>query len=459
MAPDRMIDRWVRPFLALVALAALLALGGCGGGSGAPNNQFAPKPPALTPVFLLPPAETVYSHTPATLTVSGGAAPYQAFSSNAAILPVGQAVNGTTVVLLANDVAAPTAVTITVQDSAGQTATASITVSPAPLIGGLTITPADTSCVPSTPSGGRVSISASSSTSTNVVCSGTTATATVQVTGPGGAGIPNRQVRFDVVTGAFAIQSSNPAQPLVPTLTVASDANGNATVILQAAVNAPTQPAQLRATDLTTGNSVVGNFTIVQVTDGSTILSVVPATATITGPDTATCTTGFKVDYFIYGGTPPYHVSSTFPEGATLVNSVVAAAGGFFEAITNGTCVNPLTFTIVDATGRQITAQLINQPGTATPPAPPGPPLSVTPPSYTVGTGGCTGKTFGFVITGGTPPFSVASPGGVVAPASVTTSPGSFTISGFTDGSGLHTIFIGDAGKPQQGATASVTCN
>ncbi|HKE42621.1 MAG TPA: hypothetical protein VKG21_22560, partial [Casimicrobiaceae bacterium] len=142
-----------------------------------------------------------------------------------------------------------------------------------------------------------------------------------------------------------------------------------------------------------------------------------------------------------------------------LVNSVVAAAGGFFEAITNGTCVNPLTFTIVDATGRQITAQLINQPGTATPPAPPGPPLSVTPPSYTVGTGGCTGKTFGFVITGGTPPFSVASPGGVVAPASVTTSPGSFTISGFTDGSGLHTIFIGDAGKPQQGATASVTCN
>jgi hypothetical protein len=267
-------------------------------------------------------------------------------------------------------------------------------------------------------------------------------------------------VRFDVVTGAFAIQSSNPAQPLVATLTVASDANGNASVILQAAVNAPTQPAELRATDLTTGNSVVANFTIVQVIDGSTVLSVVPATATITGPDTATCTTGFKVDYFIYGGTPPYHVSSTFPAGVTLVNSVVAAPGGFFEAITNGTCVNPLTFTIVDATFRQITAQLINQPGTAAPPPPPAGPVALTPPSYSVtGAGSCTGKTFGFVITGGTAPFSVASAGGVVAPNPVTTSPGSFTVSGFADGSGAHTIFVGDASKPQQGATGSVTCN
>jgi len=456
MAPDRMIDRWVRPSLGLLALAALLALGGCGGGSGAPNNPFAPQPPAITPVFLLPPTATVYSHTPATLTVSGGAAPYQAFSSNASILPVAQAVNGTTVVLLANDVATPTAVTITVQDSVGQTATATITVSPAPLIGGLTITPADMSCVSSGGGGGG----GGGATTTNVVCSGTTATATVKVTGPGGGGIANRQVRFDVVTGAFAIQSSNPAQPLVATLTVASDANGNASVILQAAVNAPTQPAQLRATDLTTGNAVVGNFTIVQVTDGSTILSVVPATATITGPDTATCTTGFKVDYFIYGGTPPYHVSSTFPAGATLVNSVVAAAGGFFEAITNGTCVNPLTFTIVDATGRQITADLINQPGTAAPPPPPAGPIAVTPPSYTVaGALSCTGKTFGFVITGGTAPFSVASAGGVVAPTPVATSPGSFTVSGFTDSSGAHTIFIGDASKPPQGATATVTCN
>ena len=443
MALDRMNACWVRAALAVLALASLFALSGCGGGSGAPNNPFAPQPPPITSVLVLPAALTAYSHTPATLSVSGGVPPYQAFSGNSAVLPVQQAVNGATIVLLANDVATGTVVVITVQDSIGQTATASVTVNPAPIFGTLTITPARTECGAGT------------------VCSGDTATATVQVTGAGGGGIPNRQVRFDVVTGAFAIQSSNPAQPLVATRTVVSDANGNASVVLVAAVNAPTQPAELRATELTTGNSVVGNFTIVQMTDGSAILSVVPPTATVTSADSSSCSAGFKIDYYIYGGTPPYRVASSFPSAITLVNTIVAVAGGFFEAITNGSCVNPLTFTIVDATGRQITAQLINQPGTTAPPSPPGPPITVTPSSYTVGPGvnTCTGKTFNFVITGGTAPFSVAVSGGVVTPSPVTTSPGGFAVNGLTDGSLAHTIFIGDAGKPQLTSSATVTCN
>src|SRR5262249_43469411 len=190
-------------------------------------------------------------------------------------------------------------------------------------------------------------------------------------------------------------------------------------------------------------------------------LSVVPATATVTSADSSSCTAGFKVDYYIYGGTPPYRVASTFPSAITLVNAIVAVPGGFFEAITNGSCVDPLTFTIVDAVGRQVTAQLINKAGAAAPPAPPGPPITVTPPSYTVGPGAgtCTGKTFNFVITGGTAPFSVAPSAGVVTPTTVTTSPGGFAVTGLTDGSGAHPIFIGDAGKPQLTASATVTCN
>jgi hypothetical protein len=47
-----------------------------------------------------------------------------------------------------------------------------------------------------------------------------------------------------------------------------------------------------------------------------------------------------------------------------LVNSNVPNSGGFFEAITNGTCVNPLQFTIVDTAGKITSATLINQPGT-----------------------------------------------------------------------------------------------
>src|ERR1700680_3461591 len=387
MEPNVMNSNWLRPTLALCALAGLLALGGCGGGSGAPNNPFAPGPTTVGPLFVLPPTAVVYSHTPATLQVSGGKTPYQAFSSNSAVLPVAQNVDTGVVVLVPGEVAADTPVIITVQDAIGQTATSSVTVRPPPLFNTLSVVPSRTVC------------------GTNAVCSGDTATATVQVIGPAGAGIPNRLVRFDVVLGAFAIQSSNPAQPLVSSLTVVSDATGTARVVLQAAVSVPTQPAPLRATDLTTGNSVTASFTIVQQTDGSAILSVIPATATITGPDKNTCSAGVRVDYFIYGGTPPYHISPSFPDTVTMVNTTVFASGGSFEVITNGSCVNPLTFTIVDAIGRQTTAQLVNTVGTATPPPPPSPAIQVTPPSVSAAAAcGAATPSFGFTITGGTPP-------------------------------------------------------
>jgi hypothetical protein len=439
MAPNVMNSNWLRPTLALCALAGLLVLGGCGGGSGAPNNPFAPGPVTVGPLFLLPGDAVVYSHTATTLQVSGGATPYQAFSSNSAVLPVAQNVDTGVVVLIPGEVAADTPVTITVQDAIGQIATSKVTVRPAPLFNTLTVVPSRTVC------------------GTNAVCSGDTATATVTVSGVAGGGIPNRQVRFDVITGAFAIQSSNPGQPLVSSLTVVTDGTGTARVVLQATVNVPTQPAQLRATDVTTGNSVTAAFTIVQQTDGSAILSVIPATATITGPDKNTCSSGVRVDYFIYGGTPPYHVAPSFPDTVTMVNTTVFASGGSFEVITNGSCVSPLTFTIVDAIGRQTTAQLINTLGTATPPPPPSPAIQVTPASVT--RAAClTTTSFGFTITGGTPPFSVASPNGMVSPSSVTTSPGSFTFSPSTSGMGNYTIFVGDTSVPQKTASVTITC-
>ena len=139
-----------------------------------------------------------------------------------------------------------------------------------------------------------------------------------------------------------------------------------------------------------------------------------------------------------------------------IVNSTVAFSGGFFGVITNGTCVDPLVFTIVDSAGKQVTASLINKPGTGTPPAPST--LSITP--ATVAGGNCTGKTFRFVLAGGSPSYNVqVSPTGPVATPQVVGASGGFTdISGpFPSGATIVTVV--DSGAPNQVVSATINCN
>lgn len=403
MLPKQMNAALLRLVLALFAASGLLVLGGCGGGSGAPNNPYAPGPITPGPLFILPSTATAYSNTPSTLTITGGAPPYFAVSSNSAVLPVTLSPGSSTIVLIPATVLSDTVVQVTAQDSIGQTASSTITVKAAPIFNTLSIKPNSTAC------------------GSNAICSGQEGTASVTVTGPGGAGIPNRQVRFDVVTGDYAIESNNPAQPLVSTLTVVSDSLGVAQVIIQATPSAFTQPALLRATELTTGNQVTAQFTIVQTING-TALVVVPGTATITGPDNATCSSGFRIDYFIYGGTPPYVISSTFPNAVTLLNQIVGAAGLAFTAITNGTCVNPLVFTIQDARGLQTTASLLNLPGTVAPPTPPTPPptaIDVQPSNQQVALP-CDGVSVSVLVQGGIAPYNISAQTEIVNGANTT---------------------------------------
>jgi len=432
---------WLRPFCALSALLVLLVLGGCGGGSGAPNNPFTPTPATPGPLFLLPAVATVYASTPATLTISGGAPPYRSFTSNASVLPISQSSDSATIVLLPTNVSADTVVVVTAQDSVGQTASSSITVKPAPIFGSLVVKPNATTC------------------GTNAICSGQTATAQVTVTGPGSAGIPNRQVTFEVVTGEFAIQSTNPAQPLVSSLTVVSDANGLAQVLIKANVVAFTQPALLRATEVTTGNQVTAQFTIVQTINGSAVLTVVPATTNITGAYKDSCSSGFRIDYFIYGGTPPYRVTSTFPNAVTVLGSPVSTSGGFFEAITNGTCVDPLVFSILDATGLQTTATLTNAPGTLDRPvAAPAPALAMAPGTVSAK---CTagGAQVTLVVTGGTAPYNVyATPTGPM-PITVATRPANVFTFDMPPVAGAYLFTAVDSTSPQKTATSTVTCS
>ena len=434
---------WARTLAGMAALAGLIGLSGCGGGSGAPNNVF--NTPG--PLTVLPPAAVAYAGMPLELTVSGGTPPYKAFSSNPALVPVAQDVAGSTIVVVPGQVTSGTDVNvvITVQDNPNTGGTAptntpvELTVREAPLLNSLTITPDSADC------------------GTNAICTGQTGTATVTVLGDQGAPAAGRAVKFDVVAGPFLITTANPAQPLVTSLTVVADANGVASVIIKANANAPTQFAQLRVTDITSGQQLIGNFLIQQVTDGSKVLTVVPATATITGAFTGECSSGFPTDYYIYGGTPPYRVTSTFPASIILSTMTVNVEGGFFRATTNGSCVDPLTFSIVDATGRQTTALLHNVLGTTAPPAPTPPAtLAITPtaqPPQTV----CTGRTFTFIASGGTPPYSaVVTP---TPPGTAAVTSNNISVSGLLTGSGVISVTVFDQSKPQMNATATITCN
>jgi hypothetical protein len=99
-------------------------------------------------------------------------------------------------------------------------------------------------------------------------------------------------------------------------------------------------------------------------------LSVVPENVTISGPSNVSCSSYATARYYVYGGTPPYSVALTSPDAVGVSGMPVLMSGGTFTAITNGTCVNPLVFTITDGTGLQTTATLLNIAGTARPGAP-----------------------------------------------------------------------------------------
>jgi hypothetical protein len=438
---EHRLTAWLRPLLQLVALAGVLSLAACGGGSGAPNNPYQPGPSAPPPIAVQPGQATVYSGVPATLTITSGTAPFSVFTDTSAVLPVAQSVSGNTIVLLANPVADDTPVRLTVQDATGQSLPVPVTVKPAPLLTSFTFVPSGGDCGTD-------------------LCSAQTGTARVVATGPASAPLVGRQIKFDVVYGPLFFPTSNPAQPQAQTVTVVTDNAGVAQVAVQAVANTTTQPAQIRATDLTTGNQQIANFTVVNNTTATqSPIVVVPNDAKITGPDKNTCSTGFRVDYYIYGGTPPYTVQSTFPQAVTLSTNVVPSSGSFFSATTNGFCVDPLTFTIADSAGKQTTAELTNEPGTEAPTPPAPPPALVLAPLSTTSTS-CTGTTFNLVVAGGTGPYNVtANPGGPTIAPMVLDTPGSVAISGLVTGNGTYTFTVLDSGTPAGSQTATITCN
>ena len=435
---DNRLTAWLRPVLTLAALAGVLTLGACGGGGGSPSNPYIPPPNSVV-LTVLPTTTTVYSGVPAVLTVTSGTAPFSVFSSNASILP-GTQTSATTIPLLANQVNGNTPVTLTVQDASGQQVPITVTVSPSLLLpASITIT-------------GNPVCAGSNAT----LCSGQDGTASVVITGVGGATLAGRPVRFEVVLGQFSLIAANSTVP-AQTVTVLTDQNGVAAVTLRVPVNAVTQFATLRATDVTSNSSVIGQFTIAQFVNGDSVLSVIPTgTTTFTGPNSAQCADGGIAAFYIFGGTPPYVVQTNFPTAVSIIGSPVLVSGGSFSIVTTGQCFTGLTFAITDAAGRTLLTPptVDNVLGTG---APPPAAIKVTPTS--LGPVACPAGAANvgqILATGGTGTFAVianpatgATGGPIIVPA---TSSGSITVSvGASDAHGDWTINISSGtATPQQ---------
>ena len=417
---------------ALLVLSGIL--GGCGGGGVSNSNS---------PISVQPGTADVFAGNPVVFGISGGKGPYTVFSSNQTAIPLASnSVSGNSFVINPSPVGADTVVTITAQDANGAIGTSTVTVKPA--LVNLTVTPD-----PAAPGTGC----------TPAVCSGQNAAVTVQTVGP------SRTVRFDVVQGDYLFTSNVPGTTFVSSITAVTDVNGLATVRLRANVNAPTQTAIIRATDVGSGAFLQTAFTIAQFTDGVGTLSVLPAKVTIETTAPASCSSGAQAFYTILGGTPPYRIINSSPQIATVSPTSVPTNGGGFTATTVGALCGEATFVITDATGRTITATLDNKLSAAaatppaTPPTSPPPPAALTVAQAGGGTTCPTGafpRAINYTITGGTAPYFVGiSPSGATVTPVSSSAPYTFTVT--VNSAGTYTINVSDSGGASRLVTLACT--
>ncbi|MEQ1514990.1 MAG: hypothetical protein ABL931_00710 [Usitatibacteraceae bacterium] len=408
---------WAKHAAIIAVLGAMGALlGSCGGGGVASTTT------SSGPLQVLPGSANIFPDVPTELTVSGGTPPYSTFTSDGAVIPT-PPVSGSKVTVTARNVNVDTSVTITVKDSAGATSNAVLGVKAATLNNTVTFTPV-------APTGTGCG---------SGLCSGGDAQVVVTAV-YNGTKLTNRPIRFDVFQGDFRFVTPG-TNVQVTSLILNTDENGQVVARLQSIVTAPTQVATLTSTDTVTGLVRYTSFVIVQQTSGTGILSSLPSgTTTFTGAKPAVgqpaqCPFGGVVDYYIYGGTPPYQVVSPLPQLLSVFPSIVTTNGGSFRATINGCGTSQLIVT--DAQNRVIeTSQVTGVTGPAgdAPPTPTPATLTVTPTSHTLtctapvppATVG-TGQT-GTSTTAGTGTFTatVTTPG--VPPGSFTVSPSSGTV-------------------------------
>ncbi len=394
--------------------AMLVSCGGGGVDNGSPlvNGSLA----------ILPNSGSLYANVPVQFDVAGGKPPYLIVSNEQTVLPLNFTLNGNTFVAAPsqpgvfdpqsdpNEVPSRSLI-LTVRDAAGTQITATYKVLQNFLTGyGLSIS-TTASCTSA----------ASSAASGPAACAGADSLITLQ---PASNGLyyARKQFRFTANYGAFSFITDSTGTT-GPTVISTADDTGTLSARIRVTPNAPTQYAQFRMTDIVSGNYRDFTFVILNSTAGNAPLSVLPSSIALTGADSSKCGTGF-VNMFVFGGTPPYRASTTFPNSISITPPIINQSGdAFIVSVFNpNVCLSPGNIVVTDATGANVTATVTTSPGTT----PPVLPLTVTPGGTCLQDGG----SITVLVSGGnaTKLLSSSNPS-MAAPSSATMSgSGTFTV-------------------------------
>lgn len=394
-----------RHLVLFAALGALL-LSGCGG-----SKSSTPTPPSSS-LTASPATFVAFGSTPNTVGITGGKGPFTVKSSDATLIPVPTTVSGASFVIVPKNVLTAAPVTLTVTDSLGATSAVVATVTPATIPAWrMQVTPAATS---------RCAAENNPAITAATLCSGESSTASVTLKDANGAPLAGRDVRFEVLTFGASMAAAADRQFYSRIVTVKSDSNGVANVVLRADVEASSEAAFLRATDTVSTHRVDTWVTVLKQTDGKSALSIVPATGGQFSYYSNECPAVTR-DYGINGGTAPYAVTLAansklmLGDGTTMAapgaGVTVANAGGRFTVNNSASTTCAATseiVTVTDATGVTTTLSHAITPGSNARPAASAD-LALSPPSLSMSADlistYCSSSQGRYTISGGTPPY------------------------------------------------------
>jgi hypothetical protein len=361
------------------ALASAFLLASCGGGGATPVIVD------TGPLQIIPQTATWYGGTIYALTVNGGTPPYQLSSSEPSLLPLPQSIGGHTVQVLPNnpsvvDAGLPVGAlpirttTIFARSSEGLTATAVIQIAQNFLTGyGMSFGVTTCQGGASPCAGGETAIRFDATTNGNI--------------------LQDRVFRIERVRGPFQFVDPLNTNNQTDAINVVSDHEGRFTTVIRVAVGIPTQVGIIKVTDLNSGANVLQTFNI-SGTPATGVLTVIPETTTLTGPNGTICGFG-TFDILVFDGAAPYTAICPNPQ-ILVVNSPSNTQPGRFTfnvgASTN--CLTAEQCVISDAFGARTTFTVTTVKGVN----PPTTPLAVSPATLTL----ACGQTGNVTVVGGT---------------------------------------------------------